>query len=271
MIVFPNAKLNLGLKVLKKRSDGFHDIQTVLFPIPLRDLLEAIPSPDGAFHFACSGNVTTGMIEDNLCVRAVRVLQNDFDIPPVHLYLHKVIPSGAGLGGGSSDAACTLILLNTLFELGLDKQRLMQYASRLGSDCAFFISNVPSLAEGRGEKVSDLPLDLKGYYLAVVKPELSVSTAAAYSWVEPDDRPCDISDIILRGIPAWKDALINDFEVAVFEQYPELEIIKRKLYDAGAVYSSMSGSGSAIFGIFPSGPQKPALSFPACFFWDAYL
>jgi 4-diphosphocytidyl-2-C-methyl-D-erythritol kinase len=271
MIVFPNAKINLGLKVLKKRADGYHDIQTVFYPIPLHDVLEAVPSPDGVFRFTSSGNVIPSKTEDNLCVRAYHLINNAFGISPVHMHLHKVIPSGAGMGGGSSDAASALILLNALYELGIEEPRLMNYASQLGSDCAFFVRNIPSFAEGRGEIITNVPVRLSGYNLIIIKPPFFVSTALAYTLVIPSGKPLDPGKIAHESPDKWKGFLANDFESAIFSKYPGLKRIKDELYSSGALYASMSGSGSAMYGIFPSKMPDLTDQFPNCFVWQSMI
>ncbi len=191
-----------------------------------------------------------GETSDNLCVRAYHLLKKDFNIPPVHIYLHKVIPTGAGLGGGSADAAHTLRLLNNLFELNLSTARLQHYAARLGSDCAFFITDEPMLGQGRGEIISPIPPVLKGKYFSVIKPSIHVSTADAYAQVEPKEGRQSIPEILKQPIGRWKETLVNDFEASVFEKHPSLRQLKNDLYAAGAMYASMSGSGSSVFGIF---------------------
>jgi 4-diphosphocytidyl-2-C-methyl-D-erythritol kinase len=271
MILFPNAKLNLGLHVLAKRTDGYHDIQTVIYPIPLRDILEVIPAHDGVFRITTSGNEIPGKPEENLCAQAYNLLQKEFGISSVHLHLHKVIPTGAGLGGGSSDAAFTLVALNDLFHMGMDLPQLQKLASRLGSDCAFFIRNEPAYAHGRGEITEAVSINLQGYYLVVVKPEFSINTATAYSLVKPVIKPVDLKGLVLKGPILWKDHIINDFEEEIFKKYPLLDRIKNKLYSSGAVYASMSGSGSAIYGIFTSPVKKSRSLFPGCFVWESWF
>jgi 4-diphosphocytidyl-2-C-methyl-D-erythritol kinase len=248
MISFPPCKINLGLHILRKRADGYHDLETAFYPVPWTDVLEIIPSE--IFQFRSSGQMIPGETSDNLCVRAYHLLKKDFNIPPVHIYLHKVIPTGAGLGGGSADAAHTLRLLNNLFELNLSTARLQHYAARLGSDCAFFITDEPMLGQGRGEIISPIPPVLKGKYFSVIKPSIHVSTADAYAQVEPKEGRQSIPEILKQPIGRWKETLVNDFEASVFEKHPSLRQLKNDLYAAGAMYASMSGSGSSVFGIF---------------------
>jgi 4-diphosphocytidyl-2-C-methyl-D-erythritol kinase len=268
MILFPNAKINLGLQVIRKRADGYHDIQSVFLPVPLKDALEAIHAPDGEFSFTCSGLPIPENTEANLCVRAYRLLQQHHRIGPVHMHLHKVIPLEAGLGGGSADAAFALKLLSALFALDLGELQLLHYATQLGSDCAFFIMNTPAMAEGRGELLSPVKPDLSGYTLVIVKPQISVSTVEAYAIAKPAEPAINLKNILEQGVHSWKGQVINDFEPEIFKKHPEMLDIKNKLYATGAIYASMSGSGSAIYGIFS---DAPALSFPSCFYWETRL
>jgi len=248
MVVFPPCKINLGLNILRKRADGYHDIETCFYPIPWTDMLEIIPSSD--FSFSSSGNLIEGKPEDNLCLRAYGLLKEDFDLPPVSMHLHKIIPTGAGLGGGSSDAAHTLRILNQIFNLQLSATQLSAYASRLGSDCPFFVYDQPMMGRGRGELLSPVNLSLTGKFLILVKPEVHVSTAAAYAGVSAQVPAISLDQIIAQPLPAWKDLLQNDFEKSVFQTHPELAVVKTTLYALGARYASMSGSGSTVFGIF---------------------
>jgi 4-diphosphocytidyl-2-C-methyl-D-erythritol kinase len=256
MIAFPNAKINLGLRVLEKRTDGFHNIETIFYPVGLSDVLDIVPSNDGIFSFESTGLPIPGEKEDNLCLSAFHLLSSLFQLPPVKIHLHKVIPIGAGLGGGSSDGAYTIRLLNNLFLLGLSDDQMMDYARDLGSDCAFFILNRPLFAFNKGDHFEPLELDLSGYRIEVVTPDVQVITSQAYAMIDHraeswrNDSP--LKEIICKPIVEWKKILVNDFEKPVFNKYPELERIKQDLYDQGAIYASMTGSGSAIFGIFTS-------------------
>lgn len=245
MIAFPPCKINLGLHVVSKRSDGYHDLETCFFPIPWNDILEITPA--STTSFTTSGNAIPGNDADNLCLKAYRLLPA---LPPVHIHLHKVIPTGAGLGGGSSDAAHTLRLLNTMFELNLSTTELMNYASRLGSDCAFFIQDDPMIGRGRGEILTAHSVQLKGKYILLVKPEIHVSTAEAYAQVTPAAPKQALEQVLQKPVTQWKEFLINDFETSVFTKHPTIGEIKQQLYAAGAVYASMSGSGATVFGIF---------------------
>lgn len=249
MITFPPCKINLGLNVIRKRADGYHDIETVFCPVPWTDALEVVRSE--SFSFTVSGLPVTGAPADNLCVRAYELLKERHGIGPVSMHLHKVIPMGAGLGGGSSDAAHTLNLLDAVFELNLKVDDLLHYASLLGSDCPFFIHGKPAIGKGRGELLNEIELPLANKFLVVVVPDVHVSTTTAYAGVEPavPERPCGevVSEVPLSQ---WKHYLINDFERSVIQAFPVIGKVKMMLYDSGAVYAAMSGSGSAVYGIF---------------------
>lgn len=252
MIVFPNCKINLGLHILRKRDDGFHDLETVFHPLPVHDALEVITAP--ATAFSQSGIPIPGDAPDNLCMRAYGLLKADFpDLPAVRMHLHKVVPTGAGLGGGSADGAFTLTLLNSKYNLGLDADRLEAYAARLGSDCPFFIRNQTSLATGRGEVLEPFALDLRGYDFLLVHPGIHVNTGWAFGELAPGPPAVPLDAIDWKDVSSWKGRLTNDFEAPVFTKHSEIAAIRARLYEAGAVYASMSGSGSAVFGIFTSG------------------
>ena len=253
MISFPNAKINLGLNVVGVRSDGYHNLETVFYPISLCDALEIVPAK--RLSLTTLGLPVEGDWEKNLVVRAFRLLQDDFGIPEVAIVLQKNIPMGAGLGGGSSDAAFMLKMLNEQFALHLTNEQLEQYASQLGADCAFFVQNKPVFAEGIGNEFSPISLSLKGWHVVLIKPDTHISTAEAYRGVKcvaPDVR---LREALQRPMAAWKDCVRNDFEASVFPLHPELGEIKQWLYDSGAVYAAMSGSGSTIYGIFQSDAQ----------------
>ena len=250
MVVFPHCKINLGLHVISKRDDGYHNIETCFYPVPWRDVLEIIKS--NQFSFSQSGLKIPGNAGENLCVKAYQLLQKDFNLTPVQIHLHKVIPTGAGLGGGSSDAAFTLRALNYIFNLNLSQTALKSYAAQLGSDCTFFIDDKPMLASGRGEILSETLLSLKDKYLVIIKPEIHVSTAEAYAGVKPKQPAQSIFKIISEPILFWKDSLSNDFEESVFKKHAVIKETKEKLYQYGASYASMSGSGAAVFGVFDS-------------------
>ena len=248
MIAFPNAKINLGLNIVERRPDGYHNIETVFFPIPLTDVLEIVPA--GETTLTCFGNAVDCPPEKNLVMRAYRLLQQRYDLPPVAMHLYKHIPDGAGLGGGSSDAAHALLMLNKMFDLQLADEQLAAMAVTLGADCAFFIYNLPMLATGVGDVMSPVAVDLKGKTLLLVKPPVGVDTRTAYSRVQPAPATADLARTVMQPVETWDGLLVNDFEPSVFAALPQLWLIKARLLDAGAVYAAMSGSGSTVFGIF---------------------
>ncbi|MFN6335820.1 MAG: 4-(cytidine 5'-diphospho)-2-C-methyl-D-erythritol kinase [Sphingobacteriales bacterium] len=256
MIVFPNCKVNLGLHVVQKRPDGYHDLQTVFFPLPFRDILEILPSSSFALH--STGLTIPGDPASNLCVKAYQLVKDRFpELPPVHIHLHKIIPMGGGLGGGSSNGSFTLLALNEIFDLKLARKDLLEMSIQLGSDCPFFIMNEPSYATGRGEQMKPVDINLKGYYIILVLPGIHVSTAQAFSGIIPKKPKTDLEHNIGMAPDSWKDWLINDFEDSVFLQFPAIEVIKSWLYQQGAVYASMTGTGSTVYGLFK---EKPALA-----------
>lgn len=251
MIRFPNAKINLGLNIVNRRADGYHDIETVFYPIDLEDSLEIVPAKDGVpTSLSCYGNHVDCPMEKNLVTKAYRLLQREFHIPEVEIHLLKHIPDGAGLGGGSSDAANALIILNDIFRLNLSADQLAERAATLGADCAFFIYNKPMMATGIGNVFSHIDINLSGYHLLLVKPDVSVPTAQAYANVTPAPSQMPIPKILAMPIRQWEHHLYNDFECSVFLRHPLLQKIKEEIYSLGALYASMSGSGSSIFGIF---------------------
>ena len=252
MIKLPNAKINLGLNIVNRRADGYHDIETVFYPIALQDVVEIVPAKGAESTLTTYGRTIDCPVEKNLVMKAYRSLEKDFDLPAVDIYLHKNIPDGAGLGGGSSDAAHALMILNEMFELGIPKDELARRAARLGADCAFFIYNSPMIATGIGDILSPIEAPLHGKTLLLVKPDVSVPTAEAYSKVTPKASETPLATILASPIDTWNGALKNDFEPSVFAAHPELAEIKAEIYESGAVYASMSGSGSSLFGIFDS-------------------
>ena len=268
MVVFPPCKINLGLHVISRRPDGYHNIETCFYPVPWTDMLEIVPADKLAFTF--SGMPISAKEEDNLCIRAYSLLKHDFNILPVQLHLHKIIPSGAGLGGGSSDAAATLRVLNEVLSLGIGIDRLRAYASQLGSDSPFFVDPRPVLGIGKGEIVTPLSVSLKGKFLGVVSPGIHSSTAEAYRHVNVRQPKMPVKEILEQPMAEWKDILSNDFEPSVFSTYPILHDIKQKLYRQGAWYASMSGSGSAIFGLFDQ-PRDITKDFPGMQIWFGEL
>lgn len=269
MVVFPPGKINLGLQITGKRADGYHDLVTCFYPLPWCDVLEIILS--SSFAFTSTGLKIPGKPEGNLCIRAFELLQKDFDLQSVHIHLHKIIPMGAGLGGGSSDAGWTLRILNQLFDLKLSVERLKAYASKLGSDCAFFIEDRPALGSGRGEILSDIKLSLQGKYIVIVKPDVHVSTAEAYGGVTPKLPDKNLKEILeQRSVEEWRTLVKNDFEDSVFKKFPEIEKIKNSLYESGAQYAAMSGSGSSVFGIFSSQIDL-SKEFRSMLYWSGRL
>jgi 4-diphosphocytidyl-2-C-methyl-D-erythritol kinase len=274
MIVFPNCKINLGLQVLEKRTDGYHNIETVFYPIFVTDVLEIISKENSRqtekqIEFSISGIPVQGNQDDNLCIKAYSLLKKDFpQLPPLLMHLHKAIPIGAGLGGGSSDAAFTLQLLNQKYNLDISPEQLKNYSLQLGSDCPFFIINQTCVASGRGELLEKINLDLTEYKILLVAPGIHINTSWAFSQISLHNKKRNagkIKGIIHQPIETWKTELKNDFEEIIFPHHPEINSIKEKLYEAGAVYASMSGSGSAVYGIFKK-EKEIRVSFPSTYF-----
>jgi 4-diphosphocytidyl-2-C-methyl-D-erythritol kinase len=250
MIQFPNCKINLGLSILAKRADGYHELETVFYPIAISDALEILPAEN--LTLTQTGIAVPGDPAQNLCLKAYHLLKKDFPaLPAVQMHLHKNIPMGAGLGGGSSDGTAALIILNQQFSLGLNDQQLIDYASQLGSDCPFFVYNKACHAKGRGEVLTPIHLDLSNYQFLLVHPGIHIATAWAFQQLNPHTKSESIQSIIEKPINDWKNYLINDFEAPVFKAEPRISAIKDQLYKLGAIYASMSGSGSSLFGIFP--------------------
>ena len=276
-ITFPIAKINLGLNVVEKRPDGYHNLQTVFYPVPIKDALE-IHVMDEAFpsDYDCDLKVTNITIEGdeqrNLVVRAYQLLKQDFPtLPRIHAHLWKGIPTQAGMGGGSSDCAHMMLLLNQQFQLGLTDEQLIEYAAKLGADCAFFILSRPCYAEGIGEKLQPIDLSLSGYHIAVVRPDIPVPTKEAFSRIRPHYPAQNCRETVMQPVDTWRDTLINDFEESVFALHPEIGDIKRRLYDMGATYAAMSGSGSALFGLFKKHPDSLSQAFPNMFTFSSVL
>lgn len=250
MIIFPNAKINIGLNITEKRQDGFHNIETVFYPISLSDILEINISND-KINFKNTGlSVENKSFKSNICYKAYKELSNDFSLKPIDIHLHKIIPFGAGLGGGSSDASFFLKAINSLMKLNLNNNDLIRYAEKIGSDCPFFIINKPSFATEKGNILKPIDLNLKGYFFVLVYPGIHVNTAKAYAKTTPKKPKTSLLELIKQPTDHWKENIKNDFEDSVFEDHPKLKNIKDQLYNLGAIYASMSGSGSAIFGIF---------------------
>lgn len=265
MIVFPNAKINLGLQVTGKRPDGYHDISTIFYPLPLCDILEAVRAEE--FSFTTSGLTINPTASGNLCVKAYQLLQQDYALPAVAMHLHKVIPMGAGLGGGSSDGAFTLMLLDRMFSLGLSREQLIAYALQLGSDCPFFIVNEPCFAGGRGEVMEPLQLpELRNKQFLLVNPGLHINTGWAFSQLKLKEPKTKLQEVAALSPEQWRDHLVNDFEDVAFGKYPELSDIRSTLYRLGAVFAGMTGTGSTMFGIFDSAPAGYRDAFPSHYF-----
>lgn len=248
MILYPPAKINLGLNILRKREDGYHDIDTCMVDIPFTDILEITKSD--TFEFLQTGIKISGAGGSNLCEKAYLLLQKEFEIGPVRIHLRKQIPVGAGLGGGSADATYTLLALNHLFELQLPIDKLKQLASELGSDCPFFVEGLPQIAQGRGEILSTVELDFFNVFLVLLNPGIHVGTKEAYDGVSVSEDVMAVQEIVQKPMGQWSEFLKNDFETSVFQRYPEIQTLKESLYQAGAIYAAMSGSGSSVFGLF---------------------
>lgn len=257
MIAFPNAKINIGLNVLRRRADGYHDLETVFYPLKIYDALEIVIAEE--LSFTSSGLGIPGDVADNLCVKGYQLLKQDFDLPPVTIHLHKHIPIGAGLGGGSADAAFFIKLMNKEFSLGLNTEQMRGYASRLGADCAFFIESKPVFALGKGDEFESIELDLSAYHIVLVMPPAHVSTAEAYRGVKPIVPEASLRELIHLPIEEWKQYIRNDFEDSIFKNHPVIRGVKAALYEAGAIYASMSGSGASVFGLFKAPPDLSAM------------
>jgi 4-diphosphocytidyl-2-C-methyl-D-erythritol kinase len=270
MLCFPNAKINLGLNIIEKRDDGFHSIETVFCPAGLSDILEFVPEPalpPGTCIFDSTGIAIDGPDEKNLCVRAYHLLADRFNLPGVHIHLHKIIPPGAGLGGGSSDAAFMLKHLDLQFSLNLGEDKLSALASQLGSDCAFFIRNRPMFGYDRGNLFRELSSFPQNLHLVIVNPGIHISTAEAYASVTPHKPLHPLEELILLPVSQWKNRIVNDFEPAMIAKFPVIGEIRDRLYDLGAYYASMSGSGSSVYGLFYEKAPAISLQFPDFFCW----
>lgn len=272
MLVFPNAKINIGLNITEKRADSFHNIESIFYPIGLSDALEAVKDEGGeGISFSSSGIEIPGDPADNLCVKAYHLISRDYPLPAVKVHLHKVIPIGAGLGGGSSDAAFFIRLLNELCELSLAWGELHHYARQLGSDCSFFITNKPVMAVGKGDEYERIDLDLATYWLVLVYPPVHINTAQAYGGVKPAKATYDLEAVVLeKPVGEWREVVHNDFEDSIFPKFPQLKAIKERLYVQGALYASMSGSGSSAYGIFRE-KRELKNEFGGCFVWEGFL
>jgi 4-diphosphocytidyl-2-C-methyl-D-erythritol kinase len=255
MLVFPNIKINLGLNVIAKREDGYHALESVFYPVGWCDALEAVVSEKQEFKFSSSGIPVPGSESSNLIIKAFNLLKQDFNLTPLEIHLHKMIPMGAGLGGGSSDAAFMLKLINEICALKLTDPELERYAGQLGSDCPFFIRNKPSFVSGRGEILEPFNIVLTGWHILLVMPEVHVGTAEAYSWIRPHTPSISIKEILQSPVQEWKNRLRNDFEHPVVTRYPVIGALRDRMYETGATYAAMSGSGAAVFGLFQTAPD----------------
>lgn len=258
MISYPNAKINLGLNVVRKREDDFHDIESVFYPIPWCDMLEIVPEKTGRGEvaFTSSGIEIPSNGSPNLCEQVYQLMREEFDLKSVKIHLHKLVPVGAGLGGGSADAAFTAAMLNDMFELGCSLEKLEAIVSKVGSDCPFFIRNKPAYVTGRGEILQPFDLDLSGYWIVLVNPNIHIGTKEAYAGITPTEPHLSLQELLLKDVSEWKHDVKNDFEASIFPNHPEIEILKTQLYENGAEYASMTGSGSTVFGLFENEPQQ---------------
>ncbi len=277
MTISPIAKINLGLNVVERRPDGYHNLETVFYPVQLKDALEVhpmgneFPSPVDC-DLKVTNTVLAGDEQQNLVVRAYRMLKEDFPtLARIHTHLWKGIPAQAGMGGGSSDGAYMIRLLNETFNLKLTTNQMKEYAARLGADCAFFIQSIPCYAEGIGERLVPINLSLKGWYIAIVRPDIPVSTKEAFSRIHPHHPLKNCRQIVAQPVETWREELINDFEESVFALYPAIGEVKEKLYKMGAIYAAMSGSGSALFGLFTQHPENLKQTFPGMFTYCSLL
>ena len=266
MVIFPNAKINIGLNVTGRRADGYHNLETVFYPVKINDVLEIVEADK--LSFESSGLEIPGRIEDNLCLKAYHLLQKEHELPPIKIHLHKHIPIGAGLGGGSSDAVYFIKLLNQNFDLRLSTERMQRYARMLGADCAFFVENKPTFAFEKGDEFESVKLDLSKYKIVLVMPPAQVSTSEAYRGVKPVDVKTSLIELIDMPVGEWKKHIKNDFEESVFRNHVIIRGVKAALYEAGALFASMSGSGASVFGIFDKTPDLSYLKIENQVFYD---
>lgn len=270
MIRFPYCKINIGLHITGKRPDGYHNIETLFYPVTgLNDIIEIVFAMDGEFRFTTSGFKIPGEQEDNLCCKTFHLLQKKFDLTPVHAHLHKRIPIGSGLGGGSSNAAAMICMVDEMFGLEIPENEKAEIAATLGSDCPFFLQSKPAYGKGKGEIIEPVDIELHGYHILIVKPAIHSDTAEAYAIVESEERLLPLEDIKSKPPGSWKDFVVNDFEKVIFQKYPEIKTIKDKMIFSGASYASLCGSGSAVFGLFKN--PVPLIHFPGCFVWKDKL
>lgn len=268
MICFPNAKINLGLNIVSKRSDDYHNLETIFYPIMIKDALEIIEKPELTNDVFIESGIKSGASpENNLVMKALKLMRCNYSIPYLEIHLLKKIPTGAGIGGGSADAAFMLKLINSKYSLGASTKELAELALQLGADCPFFIYNKPLFATGIGENLTEIEVSFENYYMVLIKPDIFVSTKDAFSTIEPKEPMISLTEIVKKPISEWKDLMVNDFEKSIFPKYPVIAHIKEKLYALGASYASMSGSGSSVYGIFN---KKTDLKqhFDGCFVWE---
>jgi 4-diphosphocytidyl-2-C-methyl-D-erythritol kinase len=266
MIVFPNAKINIGINITSRRTDGYHNIETIFYPVKIFDALEVLPGNKLTFH--SSGLDIPGMAEDNLCVKGYHLISRVYKLPPLNIHLHKHLPIGAGLGGGSADVAFFIKLLNEQFNLKMTTDQMLDYARQLGADCAFFIENKPLFAFEKGDQFESISVDLSKYHIVLVMPPTHVSTGEAYSGVKPAPVKDSLYELIAEPLGEWRKLIKNDFEESVFKNHPVIRGVKAALYEAGAIYASMSGSGASVFGIFNEKPDLSALEGTNQVFYD---
>lgn len=272
MLCFPNAKINLGLNVVYRRSDGYHELETIFYPVEIKDALEIVPTKEELadnqrYRLFQSGLAIQGNEDDNLVIKALKLISRDHILPAIDIHLLKKIPFGAGLGGGSANAAAMLKMMNKMFELDYSNEQLINMAAKLGADCPFFIKNTPVFATGIGEKMEDIELNLSNYHFVLIKPDISINTGLAYSMITPKRPEISLKEIVKMPPEQWKGLMINDFETPIFKKHPQINDIKQQLYEIGAVYASMSGSGSSVYGFFNKMPQIDNL-FTDHFVWS---
>ena len=256
MLIYSNAKINIGLNIVEKRNDGFHNIETVFFPIDMRDAIEIADSKsDAPYTFSASGIPINIDAKDNIVVKAYELIRAKYTFPSQNIHLHKSIPFGAGLGGGSANAAYMIKLLNKKFNLGMSTEEMKDEVKTLGSDCAFFIENKPAFAIEKGENLNTIDLNLSGYHILLIKPNIHISTAEAYANIKPHKPEISLKELIEQPIETWRTSIKNDFEDSIFPKHPLLKEIKEELYEQGAIYAAMSGSGSSMFGLFKNEPN----------------
>jgi len=266
MVIFPNAKINIGLNIIERRTDGYHNLETVFYPIKINDVLEVVEAEE--LSFESSGLEIPGTMEDNLCIKAYHLLKKNHHLPPIKIHLHKNIPIGAGLGGGSSDAAFLIKLLNQNFNLKLSIEDMQDYARILGADCAFFIENNPVFAYEKGDELEPLKLDLSKYKIVLVMPPTQISTSEAYRGVKPMQTKTSLLELVDMPVTEWKKFIKNDFEESIFKNHIMIRGVKAALYEAGALFASMSGSGASVFGIFETTPDLSHLEAENEVFYD---